>query len=671
MPIMLTATQLTKKIRSYQPDADLDIVERAYRVAQRAHKDQLRNSGDPYFSHCVATARHLIEMQLDPITVAAGLLHDVPEDTEVTLEDLGHEFGEEVVFLVAGVTKLSRVRMEQRQVEELSRGQVDDRAEKELAAIENLRKMLLAMAQDIRVVLIKLADRMHNMETLAAVPTHKQRRIALETLEVYAPLAERLGMGEVKGKLQDLAFPFVNPEGYAWVKDLATPYYLETDRYLRRVMRQIEADLAAQKIEGSVHGRNKHLYSLYRKLRDNERDISKIYDLIAVRILVEDVPACYEVLGLLHQQWKPLLGRIKDYIALPKPSGYQSLHTTVFCLDGRIVEFQIRTHQMHQEAEYGIAAHWGYKERTQAMGKLSWVQQLAAWQQEVSSSSEFLEALKIDTFRHRIFVFTPKGDVKDLPAGATPLDFAYSIHSGVGDKTYGAKINGKLSALSTPLQNGDVVDILTQAKSQPKHAWLDIAVTSGARAHIRKALRDQQSKLEIEAEGLAKVEEVVLPPPQAKPLMIRDPEGEDRSGAISVQGAKGFLVRLALCCNPTPGDAIVGIVTVGKGISVHQRWCPNVQTIGEQGRSVAVAWDGESRKRAQLQIEAYDRNGLTRDIAAIVSASGLSIMGFSGETKEDQTVHYALTIEGNSDQELREVAVRLHHVPNVYFVGRA
>ena len=672
MSTMLTATQLSQKIHHYLPDADTSIVERAYAFAKKAHQGQIRLSGDPYFSHCVATARHLIDMQLDPTTIAAGLLHDVSEDTDVTLDEIRDEYGPEVAFLVDGVTKLSKVRLDQRVVDERDKPTDDEEAkrDREAAAAENLRKMFLAMAQDIRVVLIKLADRQHNMETLASVPEAKQRRIALETMEIYAPLAERLGMGEIKGLLQDLAFPYIDPKGYDWITSAAQQPYRDATRYLRRVMHQVEEDLAAHHIDASVHGRAKHLFSLYKKIEAKGRDFGEVYDLVAVRILVDDVPTCYEVRGLIHQQWKPLLGRIKDYISLPKPSGYQSLHTTVFCLDGRVVEFQIRTQQMHLEAEYGIAAHWRYSsykgEAVQNQRQLAWVRQLAKWQAEVSSSKEFLEALKIDTFEHRIFIFTPKGEVKDLPAGATPLDFAYQIHSKIGDHTYGAKINGKLSHLSTELRNGDVVEILTSGKSKPRPDWLDLAKTTSAKAHIRKSLREQQAaEQEQETEKVVVVDTEVVEQQPSKPkvIKVRGPE-------VLVEGRRGYHVQLAKCCQPQLGDSIIGLISE-KGITVHQRWCKNVRSIGDPTKLVRVSWLGEAEKqRVQLRMEAYDRRGLARDLAAMVTDAGWNIVGVRGDSMEDGVVSYSLLLEIEAGNDLQALIKQLQQHPNVYLIER-
>lgn len=670
---MLTAKQLTAKIHEYLPDADTSLVERAYNFARKAHEGQTRYSGDPYFTHCIAVARHLVEMQLDVTTIAAGLLHDVPEDTDISTTTIAQEFGDDVAFLVDGVTKLSKVRMSQQQVDQQEQTDQADKAavDREQAAMENLRKMFLAMAQDIRVVLIKLADRMHNMETLAAVPEHKQYRIARETMDIYAPLAERLGMGEVKGQLHDLAFPFIDPDGYKWVKQASGPMYRNTEKYLRRVMSFVERELTEHQINGSVHGRSKHLYSLYRKIQTKGRDFSEVYDLIAVRILVEDVSDCYEVLGLLHQQWKPLMGRIKDYIALPKPNGYQSLHTTVFCLDGKVVEFQIRTNQMHREAEYGIAAHWSYsaykgENLPQKGSRLAWVQQLARWQEDISSSQEFMEGLQIDTFRHRIFVFTPNGEVKDLPVGAKPLDFAYTVHTKIGESCAGAKINGKLVTLNTTLNNGDVVEVLTSSRATPKSDWLDMVTTSGAKAHIRKYLRehggevDEPTKLDIKATDK----------PNSQPQSIKVRPTNSPKGEIAVDGTRGYLVRMAKCCKPAVGDSIMGIVTVGQGISVHKRWCSNIQHVADKGRLTPVSWAEDSKQRASLRLESYDKPGLTREVANIMARRRVNIVSITGNTQDDGINVMTLDVDVPSQISINDVVNDLLRHKSIYFVER-
>lgn len=455
------------------------LIKRAYETAEKAHQGQKRSSGEPYFIHCVETANTLVDMRLDATTVATGLLHDTAEDTNYSLGKINKDFGNEIAFIMEGITKLGKIKY---------------RGNEEKA--ENLRKMLLAMAEDIRVILIKLADRLHNMKTLQFVAPEKQRRIALETLDIYAPLAHRLGMGDIKGQLEDLAFKYLHPEEYEWVARNVAEKYQEREKYLEEVKPIAQKELLKENIIPiAIDARAKHYWSLYKKLLKYDMNFEKVYDLMAVRIVVNTIEECYATLGIIHKLWRPVIGKIKDYIALPKPNGYQSLHTTVFCIDGKITEFQIRTSKMHEEAEKGIAAHWLYTEKGKPKGEIktdnrfSWVSQLREWQNEMSGSQEFLDSLKIDFFKDRIFAMTPKGDAIDLPEGATPIDFAYHIHSDIGDHCAGAKVGGKMVPLSHQLQNGDVVEIIVQKKQIPSRAWLEFTKTNNAKNRIRHALK--------------------------------------------------------------------------------------------------------------------------------------------------------------------------------------
>lgn len=471
----MTYQDLEKLVKKYNPEADFKKLEAAFNFAEKAHQDQKRLSGEPYFNHSLATAMTLAELKMDEPTIIAGLLHDVPEDTSFTLEEIKKEFGEEVARLVEGITKLGRLKY---------RGVT--------RYLENLRKMFLAMAEDIRVIFIKFADRLHNLKTLSALPEEKRKRIALETIEIYAPIANRLGMGEIKGQLEDLAFEHLYPDEYQWLIKNVSHRTQEFEKYLDKVKKIVSGELEKEKIKIiSIGGRTKHLYSLYQKLKQYEMDITKIYDLVALRIVVPSVPDCYTILGLLHKKWKPLKGRIKDYIAQPKPNGYQSLQTTVFCSDGRIVEFQIRTKEMHDHAEFGLAAHWYYHEtdrekiKSSASG-LAWLKELARLQKEIKDDKKYLETLKIDIFQNRIFVFTPKGDAIDLPEDSTPVDFAYAIHTDLGDKCSGAKINDKMESLDTKLKSGDLCEIIIDKNRKgPNHDWLDFVKTSLAKNHIK------------------------------------------------------------------------------------------------------------------------------------------------------------------------------------------
>ena len=474
-----TIDKILEIAKNNNPNSDSALLERAYKFAETAHSEQVRSSGEPYIIHPLSAAQTLAQMKLDDATIAAAILHDVVDDTPFTAEDIQKEFGEEIAFLVDGVTKLGKIKY-----------QGEERH------VENLRKMFLAMAQDIRVVLIKLADRLHNMETLSSLPERKQHRIALETLEVYAPLASRLGMGELKGRLDDLAFPYVYPEEYKTLKNKVGDLYEKRAEYLEKIKPLLFEILAKESIHPvAIHARAKHYYSLWQKLHRSNLEIDKVYDIVALRIIVQDISTCYAALGVIHKYWKPLPGRIKDYIALPKPNGYRSIHTTVFCEDGIITEFQIRTPEMHREAEHGIVAHWVYEEEGKpdqgslTSKKLRWVKQLSEWQHEIQGTDEFLDALKIDFFKERIFVFTPKGDVIELPEGATPLDFAFAIHSDIGMQASGARVNDKFVSLDTHLNNGDVVEVITQKGKKPSKTLIDIAKTTAARSHIRRSLR--------------------------------------------------------------------------------------------------------------------------------------------------------------------------------------
>lgn len=457
----------------------VELIKRAYETAEKAHQGQKRSSGEPYFTHCLETANTLVDMRLDGATVAAGLLHDTAEDTEYSFKDIEKNFGKEISFLVEGITKLGKIKY---------RGNEEK--------VENMRKMFLAMAEDIRVVLIKLADRLHNMKTLEFLAPEKQQRIALETREIYAPLAHRLGMGEIKGQLEDLAFKYLEPEEYSWLAKNVDEKYRELEKYIEKIKPLVDEELKKENINPTdISARVKHYWSLYKKLLKYDMNFEKIYDLMAVRIVLNTIEECYGTLGIIHKLWKPVPGKIKDYIALPKPNGYQSLHTTVFCIDGKITEFQIRTAKMHEEAENGIAAHWLYAEsgkpKEGTKNKLEWVSQLRDWQNEMSGSQEFMESLKIDFFKSRIFALTPKGDAIDLPEGATPIDFAYHIHSDIGNRCSGAKVNGKMVPLSHMLSNGDIVEIQTQKKQRPSRAWLEFAKTSIAKNRIRHSLKKE------------------------------------------------------------------------------------------------------------------------------------------------------------------------------------
>jgi GTP pyrophosphokinase len=483
--------KLLQTIKKYHPRADLEMVELAYDFANEAHRGQKRVDGSDYISHPLATAQKLAEMKLNAPIIIAGLLHDVPEETKVTLKEIEKNFGQDVASMVEGITKLGKIKY--RGIERY---------------IENLRKMFIAMARDLRVVIIKFADRLHNLQTLEALPPHKRLRIAQETLEIFAPIANRLGIGELKGALEDEAFRYVYPEEYKWVEGLVKKRLEKEEEYLKKVIKHVKGELTREGIKYiSVHGRTKHFFSLYKKLLKHDRDINQIHDLIAVRIVVKDLADCYATLGIVHKKWKPLKGHIKDYIAQPKPNGYRSLHTTVFCEDGEIIEIQIRTAEIHEETEFGIAAHWHYDEsgkdsfrdqQTKHSKNLKWIGELARWQKEIQENQKHLEELKIDVFQTRIFVFTPKGDVIDLPENSTPVDFAYHVHTELGNKCVGAMVNDQMASLDTKLSSGDVVKIiLDKNRKGPSPDWLNFVKTNLAKHKIRSQVKHDSKVKQI------------------------------------------------------------------------------------------------------------------------------------------------------------------------------
>jgi len=554
------------------------LIEKAFEFAQEAHQGQKRFSGEDYILHPLNVARILSKMRLDAKTVAAGFLHDVPDDTEKTLEDIEEKFGKEVAFLVAGVSKLGELRYPK---EELEVKSLASRVKKPLdLRAENLRKVFFAMAEDLRVVLIKLADRLDNMKTLGALPPEKQQRIALETLEIFAPLANRLSMGDMKGQLEDLAFPYLYPKEYEWLQNNVNEKYEERYKHLEKVKPLLIEILKGANIKPiDVHSRPKHYWSLYQKLLRCDMDFDRIYDLIALKIIVDDVKTCYETLGAIHNSWKPLPGRIKDYIAAPKPNGYQALHTTVFCFVGKIIEIQVKTKKMHEEAEYGIAAHWAVKERvnlrTQTK-KFAWVQQLRDWQIKILGSKEFLEGLKIDFLKNRIFIFTPKGDVIDLPEGACPIDFAYAVHSDIGNQCSGAKVNGKMTQLSQPLKNGDVVEIVVDKHKKPSRDWLKFVKTSLARSRIKNFLKQESTVESLKTFLKEKVKTIHLPRLRPK---LRHKKVPKIDMVVSLAGQTGMQIYLAKCCSPKANDEIKAYITKDRGAAVHKINCKNIKEI--------------------------------------------------------------------------------------------
>src|SRR6266513_2701929 len=619
----ILAPELARAVAAQRDRLDLDLVSRAYRVSAQAHRGQKRESGDDYVSHSVAVATILAEQLMDSTTIAAALLHDVVEDSDTSLEDIRRDFGTEVAELVDGLTKLSTLTF---------RSTAEEQA-------ENYRKLLLSVAKDARVIIIKLADRLHNMRTLEHLDPDKQHRIALETREIYAPLAHRFGMAGVKAELEDLAFKFLEPEDYRTLARNVKAKRLERERTIERLHAPLgdalrEAGLA----DIEITGRPKNLWSIYKKMRKRGKPFEEIYDLLAVRVLVNNIPECYHVLGAIPHSWTPLQERIKDYIASPKSNGYQSLHTTVFGPGGQLYEIQIRTREMHHTAEYGIAAHWLFKEGRKSPDELdrhlAWFRQLLELQQDAHTPEEFLEFLKVDLYQDEIFVFTPRGDVKRLPKGATPIDFAFAVHTEVGQHCQGARINGRIAPLHRPLKNGDTVEVMTSLQAKPSRDWLAHVQTARARHKIRQWIsrEEHEKSLELGQEILAReIRRRRLTAPDAERLeraaaalsvgtaeQLQAALGRgDLGRGIKIQGVDGLMVRYAQCCQPVPGDPVVGYVTQGRGISIHRSDCPNLLTLSvEMERRVEIDWqevEGEVFV-VRLSVSGEDRRGLYAEI---------------------------------------------------------
>ncbi|MBU4143014.1 RelA/SpoT family protein [Patescibacteria group bacterium] len=577
--------KILDKCQINNPGCDMGLIERAYEFAKKIHAGQKRTSGQDYIFHCLDAAEIVAELKVDSKTIAATLLHDViddgPSDKDNLEKQLEKEFGKEITQLVNGITKLGKIKYRGAQRQ-----------------IENLRKMFLAMAEDIRVIVIKLADRLQNMRTLSFLPLDKQQRIADETMNIYAPLADRLGIGHIKGELEDLSFKHLMPGEYQWLLNQVREQIDQREKYLAKITPDLKKEILKEDIRlVEIHWRAKHYWSLYKKLQRYEMNLSQIYDLVALRIIVNDIDDCYATLGLIHKLWRPLPGRIKDYIALPKPNGYQSIHTTVFCREGKITEIQIRTQQMHEEAERGIAAHWYYAEQkglksyikkifTPAPAKeLRWIKQLQDWQKETKATpEEFFQSLKIDFFKDRIFVFTPRGDVINLPENATPLDFAYQIHSDIGHHCQGAKVDGKMVTLNSLLRNGQVVEITTQKNARPSRDWLKIAKTNQALNKIRQWLSRNESQLREAGDEIKKE----LPKPE-QPIQTATRQIIIKP-VVEVAGDQKIATSLAKCCHPAPPDKIIGYITLHQRITVHRRDCKSLSKIKDPKRLVSVNW---------------------------------------------------------------------------------
>jgi len=703
--------RLEQELANHYPQADLADVRKAYEFAIEAHGEQRRASGEPYVTHPVAVAQTLAELGLDPVAICAALLHDIPEDTDYSLDDIEERFGPEVARLVDGATKLDKF---------------GARSHEEQQA-ENIRKMLLAMAEDIRVVLIKLADRLHNMRTISALPPDKQLRIARQTAEIYAPLAERLGIWQIKWELEDLSFKVLEPEQYRALAAQLETHRREREAYVKRAMGVLRESLEAAGIKADLSGRPKHIYSIWKKMERKSAGFDEIYDVHAVRVLVEDLRDCYAALGVVHSLWRPIPGQFDDYIAVPKNNMYQSLHTAVMALDGKPLEVQIRTHAMHRLSEVGIAAHWRYKDGSKVDrdydAKLAWVRQLMDWQRDVADATEFLEGVKLDIFQDQVFVFTPRGDVKDLPAGATPLDFAYRIHTDVGHSCIGAKVNNRLVPLDYKLKNGDIVEIVTtKAAHGPSRDWLKIVQTGHAKEKIRAWFKRQQrdenivhgrESLDRELRRLARsslekvgperiaelaetyryatiddfyaaigygaisaqhvvskmgvaddANEVVLPA-VAPPVTVRP-------GGVRVRGVAGLMTRFAGCCHPIPGDPIMGYVTRGRGVTVHLPTCPTVVNEKDMGRMIDVEWEGQVTQTypIAIRVEAYDRTGLLSEITNVVAENKVNILAANVRVNPDQTATVQATLQVSSVAQLAKVLSRIEQLRDVYSVQR-
>ncbi len=708
-------------IAPYLSNEDKRLVGRAYVFAAKAHDGQHRLSGEDYVEHPVAVATILAELEGDAQTLAAALLHDVVEDTAVKIEDLKTEFGEEIAKLVDGVTKLSRLEFRSRVEEQ----------------VQNLRKMFLAMAEDWRVVVIRLADRLHNLRTLDPLPPENRKRTAQETIDIYAPLAHRLGIWRLKWELEDLSFKWLEPEEYKSLARQIAARRTEREGETAQVIERLKRRIAEENIQCEVTGRAKNLYSIHRKMVGDQKTLNEIYDLLAVRVIVGTVTDCYEVLGLCHTIWKPVPGRFKDYIAVPKPNGYQSLHTTVVGPHGEPFEIQIRTRDMDQTAEYGSAAHWRYKEGERAKDKIfeqkmSWLRQLVEWQKEMTDAGEFMEALKVDVFTDEVFVFTPKGDVVDLPKGSTPLDFAYRIHTDIGHHCVGAKVNGRIVPLNHKVVTGDIIEILISRQSVgPSRDWLDIVKTPAARSKIRsffkKQLREEDIergaasiKREINKTGLdfdavqeagilnSVMEKLGYPDletmaaavayggispihiatrvrdeatrakpellPQKETLVkqaVRKPRGPEE--AVVIKGMSDFLVRLAHCCNPVPGDPIIGYITRGRGVSVHRIDCPGLTSFTDKERFIEASWvkAEDTSYPVEVVVEGHDRPGMFADITSVIADVGANILSASAKGQPEKgAARISVIFETRHLHELDEVISRMKQVKGVTMAER-
>ena len=709
--------QLIEKILSYNPEADVDKVREAYDYAEKHHEGQKRNSGEDYIVHPFNVALILAEMNMDVSTIIAGLLHDTIEDTEVTYDDVKERFGKEVAILVEGVTKLKMLSYQTKQEKQA----------------ENIRKMVLAMAKDIRVVIVKFADRLHNMRTLEYMTPEKKHDKALETIEIYAPLADRLGMSRVKSELEDLSLRYLDPENYYNLVDMVNRRRSEREALIQSLIDDISKQLKRMGIAADINGRPKNFYSIYKKMMKKGKTFEEIYDLQAIRILVDDVKDCYGALGVVHTMYKPIPGRFKDYISMPKQNKYQSLHTTVIDDNGETFEVQIRTWEMHKTAEYGIAAHWKYKEgakkSTSFDENLTWLRQLLEWQKDLKDPNEFMETLKVDFFADEVFVFTPNGDVINLPDNSTPIDFAYRVHTAVGNTCVGAKINGRIVSLSHKLKNGEIVEVITNKNSEPSLDWLSIVASPQARTKIKqyfkvkdrdKNIEKGRAMIEQEAKRLgyrpsefvrddwmedvrqrlkfdnlndlysqvgygsmsvrqvtAKLEEYAKEEKRkamAENMTVEDIAVQEESknhrnaGGIVVKGIDNVKVRIAKCCTPVPGDEIVGFITMGRGVSIHRSDCINLKNNMNEDRLIPVRWEIDEKEMysAEIEVRAASKNNVLADIANRIHDARLDIQNLSAREDKDHNLIIRTVVRIHHIDELERLLKKLERVENVY-----
>ncbi|KRL68484.1 RelA/SpoT family protein [Companilactobacillus versmoldensis] len=726
--------------RKYMNKEHVEFVNKAYNFAAYVHKEQKRATGEPYIIHPTQVAQILVSLRMDPYTVAAGYLHDVVEDTNITLGDVNELFGDQVATIVDGVTKISKYKYHSHQ---------------ELLA-ENHRKMLIATAKDLRVIMVKLADRLHNMRTLKALRPDKQRRIATETLEIYAPLADRLGISRIKWELEDLSLQYINPQQYYRIVHLMNSKREQREGYIAEAIKYIRTSVDSLGIKYEIYGRPKHIYSIYKKMRDKHKQFSELYDLLAIRIVVDTVKDCYAVLGSIHSKWKPIPGRFKDYIAVPKTNGYQSLQTTIIGPGGQPLEVQIRTHKMHDVAEYGVAAHWAYKEGNfkgvhldEDEQKIDVFREILELQENSDNAADFMKSVKGEIFNDRVYVFTPQGEVIELPKGSVPLDFGFQVHTEVGAHSIGAKVNGRMVPLNYQLKNGDIVEMLTSANAKPSRDWVKLVYTTRARNKIKRYFRvkDRQENISLGKELIeselknqslspnkymdkSHIEEVMKrfsytdseelfnsvgygelsPLNVVHKLISEDPDNKketerkeleekvisdddsknskvpnehvqnklkkersDANNSISVEGIDNLLIRLGKCCNPIPGDDIVGYITKGRGLTIHRADCPNVQSEEAKKRFVEVSWDNvtvDKRYIAELDIYGFNRNGLLNDVLQVINSTTNSLNNVNGRLDKDKMAIIHVSVGVNNKAHLDKIISRLNSVPDVYQVKR-